>query len=623
MATTVVETALRTISLASINFNPNNPRKSYDKAALKELAESIKAHGVIEPIVVRPDPMDEKRKTFELIVGERRVRASRQANLETIPAIIRELNDREALEIMVIENDQREDPNPLDQARGYKAWLAMPDEQGNLGTREELAAKTGNSVSWIHARLKLLDLIPAGQEAMDQGAITPAHAVLIARLQPESQLEALEACFNEPHDKRLSLESSLAEILSIDPKDPHCLWPPLVPEKALREWIQENINLRLKDVPWDLNDAELIPSAGTCATCPKRSVSNPSLFGDLALKNEDTCFDRECYQDKRRAFVQLQLKQDKEAAKAENRKRFIDSVGPHDKSGEYEEAGLLRQLSEQPGYVKPKPDQTVLKQGQWLPAKKGSCPTVEKGIIVKGENAGETRFVCCNGNCKVHKHTLTAGPTGSRSAPVDYDLQRYQEHKKRIRGRKKAAARMQLARELVTKVGKEVPVELVRQAVYECADRRNEKSLTLWLLGMDPKTADKADFNRLISKAKGIQLNQFLVAALLTKYLNEYSDDSKERASLIEVAKTLRLKNPQGILSHHDDRINKAQTCRGCGCTEESPCESYDSAKGKHVTCHWKEEDLCSNADCAKYAAPAKQQQTPAEDALKKAKKAK
>jgi ParB family transcriptional regulator, chromosome partitioning protein len=613
MATAPLETGLRAIPLASINLNPNNPRKTHDKAALKELAESIKAHGVIEPVVVRPDPFDDKHKTFELIVGERRVRASKLANLETIPAIVRELADREALEIMVIENDQREDPNPLDQARGYKSWLAMPDEAGNLGTREELAKKTGNSVSWIHARLKLLDLIPAAQQAMDQALLSPAHAVLIARLQPAVQVEAIFVCFNVRFDPKRHNDPGM-KLEELDLEDAR-----LISEKSLREWIQENVNLRLKDVPWDLNDATLVPAAGACANCEKRSISNPSLFGDLAIKNEDTCFDRECYQGKRQAFVQLQLKQDRDRIKDQERANKVAGVEPGEKQGEEG----LRQLSEKTGYTEPKPDQTVLRQGQWLPAKRGSCPSVEKGIIVKGENAGETRFVCCNASCKVHKHRLSAGSTGSRSAPVDYDAQRYQEHKKHVRAKKKTAARAQLARELVAKVGKQVPTELIRRAIVEMADRRDDGASVLWLMGLDPKAADSADFNKAVGKAKGVQLNQFLVAALMIAFLNEYDDDGKRRAELIQLAKAHGLKNPQGILSHHDDRIQKAKTCRGCGCTEECACEYYDQKKSKHVSCHWIEDDLCSFADCTKYAPAAKQAPAAAEEPAKKAKKAK
>src|ERR1700729_366300 len=117
METATLKTGVGMIPLASIVKNPQNPRKHFDEATLKELAASIKVHGVRQPVLVRPDPLDKKK--FELVVGERRWRASKIAGKAEIPAIVDELDDQSALEIMVIENLQREDVHPLDEARGY------------------------------------------------------------------------------------------------------------------------------------------------------------------------------------------------------------------------------------------------------------------------------------------------------------------------------------------------------------------------------------------------------------------------------------------------------------------------------------------------------------------------
>jgi ParB family chromosome partitioning protein len=610
-------TGLQTIPLSAVFRNVNNPRKHFDPASLKELAKSIESHGILQPLVVRPDPMGGKK--YELVAGERRWRAAKIAGKADVPVIVSTLSDREALEIMVIENLQREDVQPLEEARGYQSLMNCDKDV----TVESIAAKVGMSVGYVYARLKLIALIPAAAEALERNFITPGHAVLMARLQPGDQVQALYACFSVAFDKKTSFEPQGGKFADIIRDDDGRESPLYLSEKGLREWIQDNVNLKLKGVPWDLDDVNLVPQAGSCVACPKRSGSNPALFAELTVKGEDTCFDPVCFKEKREAFVQLEIKKDKEAAKSENRKRFIESVGPHDKSGQYEEADVLRQLSEQTAYSEAKPDQKVLKAGQWLPAKAGSCSSVEKGMIVRGDNAGERKLVCCNAACKVHRHKLSASSTGSRSAPVDYDLQRYQEHKKRIRGKKKAAARAQLARQIVAKTGTAVPADLLRQAVVSIAERRDGADL-LWLLGMDPKAAHAADFGKVLGKAKGVQLNQLLVAALMMGFLNEYSDDNKDRAALAELAKALNLKNPQGLLSSQDERINKLRTCRGCGCTEEAACEYYDQKKGKHVSCHWVEDDLCSFEDCAKYAPkkpePAKTQ-TPAK--AKKGKSAK
>lgn len=599
------ESGLRLIPLASINPNVNNPRKHFDSASLKELAKSIESHGVLQPLVVRIDPMDGKK--FEIITGERRFRASKIAGKKEIPAIVSELSDREALEIMVIENLQRQDVHPLEEARGYQALMTYGAEYGATGadkdkaTAESIAAKVGKSVGYIYARLKLLSLIPAAQEGLDQQVLSPGHAVLIARLQPVDQVKALFAVFSVYHDpKKVTPDMKLAAFFGGN--EDFVADFRVMPEKGLREWIQDNVNLKLKDVPWDLNDATLLPEAGACSDCPKRSESNPALFSELTIKGEDTCFDPVCFKAKRDAFAQIEIDRDQDKQRANE--------------GVAEKHTSLRQISEQAGYTAPKPDQKVLKAGQWLPAKAGSCSSVEKALVVRGETAGERKLVCCNGACKVHKHSFQSA--SSHGSAVDDDLERFQEHKKRIRNRKKAAARAQLAREMVQKAGAKMPEAILREIVVKIADRREAVDI-LWLMGMDPKAAKAANFEKILNKAKGAQLNQLLIAALMANASAEYYDDNKYRPMMIEAAKHLGLKNPHGILSHHDDRINKVQTCRACGCTEESACTWYDSKTGKHIHCSWKEPDLCSFPECTKYD-PKKVKQTSAKPE-KKAKK--
>jgi hypothetical protein len=129
----------------------------------------------------------------------------------------------------------------------------------------------------------------------------------------------------------------------------------------------------------------------------ERSASNLALFAELTVKGEDTCFDADCFKVKREAFVEIAMKQDKEAVANKNREAFVESVGPREKSEQYDKAVPLRQTSEQSAYAATKPDQKVLKAGQWLPAKKNECPCVETGLIVRGGNAGTKRLLCCNG----------------------------------------------------------------------------------------------------------------------------------------------------------------------------------------------------------------------------------
>jgi ParB family transcriptional regulator, chromosome partitioning protein len=442
MTTATISAGLQTLPLDQITENPFNPRKHFEKAPLQELADSIKVHGVRQPVLVRP-----MGKGFQLVVGARRLRASKLAGKADIPAIIDpELDDRSALEIMVIENLQREDVHPLDEALGYQALMEHRcyeckadagfhrldcPKAGELTpeiTVESIAAKVGKSIGYVYARMKLLAMIPAAREAFQAGSITAGHAVLVARLQPKDQVYAIRACFdahlsNFNRDLLKKLDPQKAKFYDIVNDEPTDSMLALMPEKGLREWIQDNVNLRLKDVPWDLADAKLFPEAGACATCEKRSASNPALFAELAVKGEDTCFDAACYGKKREAFVKLQIKEDK---------KRVDKMTsfPGVDAGE-KQVDRIRQISEQTAYTAPTPDQRVLKSGQWLPAKKkGECPSAEEALIVNGENAGVKKLVCCNGACKVHKHHFRSDsghvptPKADPEAAAKHELKR-------------------------------------------------------------------------------------------------------------------------------------------------------------------------------------------------------
>jgi len=172
------------MDLALLVESKNNPRKRYDEAALADLAESIRTLGVITPVLVRP--IDGGR--YEIAAGHRRCRAARLAGLTTLPVVWRDMSDEELLEVLVIENDQREDVHPLEEAGGYHALLA----QGPQYDVARIAGRIGRSVKYVYDRLKLLQLTPAAQKLFLEDRFTAAHAILLARLTPEKQAEALE-----------------------------------------------------------------------------------------------------------------------------------------------------------------------------------------------------------------------------------------------------------------------------------------------------------------------------------------------------------------------------------------------------------------------------------------------
>ena len=157
------------ILLSQIRANQYQPRTSFDQKKLEELAESIKKHGVIQPVLVRKDG-----KGFELVAGERRFRAAKLAKLKKIPVVVSNISDVQSLEIAILENIQREDLNPLEVAKGYQR---LKDEFGY--TQEAVAKSVGKPRSSVANSLRLLTLSPKIQDEIDKRAISEGHAKVL------------------------------------------------------------------------------------------------------------------------------------------------------------------------------------------------------------------------------------------------------------------------------------------------------------------------------------------------------------------------------------------------------------------------------------------------------------
>lgn len=177
--------AVNDIPLTQIHEAPWNPRKHFSDVKLAELADSIRDHGVIEPAIVRARHAG----GFELVAGARRFRASQLAERETLPCLVRELDDAAALEHAVIENGQREDVSPIEEAAGYAALQAMDPARFTVA---EIAAKVGKHESYVYRRLKLGTLEEQYRTALDEGRLTIAHAEALCRLTPAQRKEARE-----------------------------------------------------------------------------------------------------------------------------------------------------------------------------------------------------------------------------------------------------------------------------------------------------------------------------------------------------------------------------------------------------------------------------------------------
>jgi ParB/RepB/Spo0J family partition protein len=178
------------VAIDLVHESPWNPRKHWDAAADAELLASVRQVGVLTPMLVRPrSPFAPD--GYELAAGHRRLRAARAAGLTEIPVLIRAMDDGAFREVLVVENLQRADIHPLDEADGYDALL----QADGAYTVEAVAAKVGKSPSYVYQRLKLLHLVPACRQAFEADQITAAHAVRLARLTAEQQPQALEECF--------------------------------------------------------------------------------------------------------------------------------------------------------------------------------------------------------------------------------------------------------------------------------------------------------------------------------------------------------------------------------------------------------------------------------------------
>lgn len=162
-----INPSVNKLRIMEIEPNHDQPRKDFDEKALSELAESIEQHGVLQPLVVRPLANG----AYQLVAGERRWRAARIAGLTEVPVVIKELSDEEVIEIAMIENLQREDLNPLEEALGYRY---MMDELGI--TQEQAAEKIGKSRPTVANALRLLKLPDEVQEMIKNNLISPGHA---------------------------------------------------------------------------------------------------------------------------------------------------------------------------------------------------------------------------------------------------------------------------------------------------------------------------------------------------------------------------------------------------------------------------------------------------------------
>ncbi len=339
----------KTLPLSMLQESSTNPRRTFEPTKLVELAHSLSVHGLIQPITVRP--MGE---AYEIVAGARRFRAAQIAELPAVPVRILDLSDAETIEIQIIENSQRQDVHPYEEAAGYQRLLDLPGY-----TVEALVQKTGRSQSHIYARLTLLALIPDVATAFQEERITASHANLIARLPADRQADAFEQCWRKDYQD----------------KEPH-----LLPAKNVAAWIQANLYLPLAAAPFDREDPTLNPAMGACTTCPRRSGFNTSLFCDV---QGDQCLDGACYQTKVANHLDREIAARPGLVQIEEGWRRASEQKP-----DAVKRGLYREID------------TPTENPDAEPV--SPCEAAKPALIVYGPHVGTFLTVCTDNRCPVH-----------------------------------------------------------------------------------------------------------------------------------------------------------------------------------------------------------------------------
>src|SRR6202167_989878 len=245
----------RSVPISILVESATNPRKRFDEKNLEELAASMRAQGILAPLLVRE--LEESK--YEVVAGARRLRAAKLAELELVPVRVVKLTDAESIEAQVVENLQREDIHPLEESLGFKSLLQLGEPTYTIAS---IAARAGKSEAYVQGRIKLADLIPSVAEAFLKDIIAIGHALLIAKLPDSQQQEAFNAAC-----RGMWTTDGNSQVL--------------IPVRELAAWIESNILLQLASASFDKQDEALVPAAGSCVNCPKRTGSHYRVIEKL------------------------------------------------------------------------------------------------------------------------------------------------------------------------------------------------------------------------------------------------------------------------------------------------------------------------------------------------------
>jgi ParB family chromosome partitioning protein len=454
------------VPLAMLVESSTNPRQHFDEKSMSELAETIAKSGVYQAILARP-----KDNRLEIVFGARRYRASLLAGKETIPTVIREMSDAEVLEAQLVENLQRRDVHPMEEAEGYKRLLALTEPTYTI---EQIAAKVGKTPVYIATRLKLTELCDEVAAAFYANDIGVGHAILLAKLPEEMQKQGLTACFKEMYNGESDKPARI-----------------LLPVRNLRFWVETNVLLLLKEAPFDKRNAELLPAAGSCVNCPKRTGHDKLLFADLG--KQDACIDPSCFQSKVAAHIAVTVAAKPKLVQISTAYRPVADGSP---------------VLPRNKYVTIRDDKPKDKEQAKRPEFK-TCKYTTEAIVADGEGQGTLQKVCTHPDCAVHHPKAQKQPhnvADNAKWKAEQEKQRREETISNTTGIRVLAA-----------IGNAVPVRLMKRDLLFVVER---------LAGM-------LDEGRLalVAKQHGIKKNKETdsIVKLFTAFLRRAEDSLLSR----------------------------------------------------------------------------------------------
>lgn len=472
------------LDLALIVASATNPRTVFNLPRLQELANSIKASGVHQPVLVRPLPPSRLQETFEgfrrgerpayeLIAGERRFRASKLAGIDSIPAMIRHLTDEQVLEIQLVENLQRDDLHPMEEAEGYEKLI-----QATGITKEQLGEKIGKSRAYVYGRLKLLALCQDARDAFYKDEIDASRALVIARI-PDAklQIKALQEATGE--DWQGGLRHNF---------------------KSFVRWAQQNVMLRLDAARFKITDASLMPEAGSCRDCSKRTGAQPEIYADV--DSADVCTDPTCYHAKDEAHEALVLAQ----ARANGQEIILEKEAK--KIWEWEHTpmkGFTRLDRPDPRVNGTKMLKTVL--GKDMPQPILMQNPHKKGELIEVLPAGQvTKLLKDSGKIAPAPRTERASSSAARAPAAE--VKRPVEERREYHNRWQAEAMRQADAHFKGWTG-EIPASLLRAFLVHMFEMADEGAFGPALdLGTEFNTADA--INRLHGLPDGAMAEVFI-----------------------------------------------------------------------------------------------------------------